>query len=87
MIFVDVREPAEFAASHVQNALNIPPSSIMAGAPELKGVPKNTPLVLYCRSGRRSQNAMHYLRAQGYNNLTNGINEHYVRSNFANMLN
>jgi phage shock protein E len=82
MIFVDVREPAEFAASHVQDALNVPISCMRAGAPELRGVPKNTPLILYCRSGSRSQNATHYLRALGYTNLINGINQAHIQSNY-----
>lgn len=81
MVIIDVREPSEFAMSHVEGAVNLPPASLMAGAPELKSIPKDEQLVLYCRSGARSQSAMGYLRQLGFTNMINGINEHHVRAN------
>lgn len=77
-IIVDVREPSEFARGHVQGAINIPPSQLMAGAPQLKDVPKETPIILYCLSGARSNSSMRFLQAMGYTNLTNGINKDQV---------
>lgn len=81
-LIIDVREPEEYAGGHVGGAINIPPSSLMAGAKELVDVPKDTPLVLYCRSGARSQASMHILGQQGFTNLTNGINQQHVEKNF-----
>ena len=79
-IIIDVREPFEFAQDHVEDALNIPPAELMAGAKQLKDVPKDTELILYCISGSRSNAAMHYLRQMGYTNLVNGINKAQVRA-------
>ena len=80
-VIIDVREPSEFVRGHVEGAINIPPSQLMAGAPQLKDVPKDTPLVLYCLSGSRSNSSMRYLQAMGFTNLTNGINKEHVEKN------
>jgi rhodanese-related sulfurtransferase len=81
-IIIDVREDYEFAQSHVNGAINIPPQRLMAGAEELGDVPKDTAIVLYCRSGARSSAAMNILRQQGFTNLTNGINEDHVKAKY-----
>lgn len=81
-IFIDVREPFEFASGHVKGAINIPPSKLMAGAKKLDGVPKDTELVLYCLSGSRSNSSMHILREMGYTNLVNGINKNQVKAKY-----
>lgn len=77
-LIIDVREPYEFATGHVPGALNIPPAELMNGAKELENIPKDTELVLYCRSGARSNTAMHILKQLGFTNLTNGINKDHV---------
>jgi phage shock protein E len=79
---IDVREPEEYARSHVEGAINVPPTSLLAGAPELARVPKDAELVLYCLSGARSRSAMPYLRELGYDNLVNGINKDHVQAKF-----
>jgi rhodanese-related sulfurtransferase len=61
---VDVRTPAEFAEGHVAGALNVPHDEISTRAAELG--PKDAPILLYCRSGRRSAIAAEALRALGY---------------------
>jgi len=61
---VDVRTPAEFAAGHVPGAINVPFDEIARRARELG--PPATPLVVYCRSGRRSAIAVEALRGLGY---------------------
>lgn len=81
-IIIDVREPFEYADSHVEGALNIPPSELMAGAKKLEGVAKDTPLILYCKSGSRSNVSMHILHGLGYTNLTNGINQRQVEAKY-----
>jgi rhodanese-related sulfurtransferase len=81
-IVIDVREPYEFAGGHVKGALNIPPADLMTGAEALKDVPKDTPIILYCRSGARSNTAAHILRSLGYTNLTNGINKEQVEAHY-----
>jgi phage shock protein E len=79
-VIVDVREPYEFAQGHVAGAINIPPADLMAGAESLKGVPKDTEIILYCRTGSRSSVAMHILRSLGFTNLVNGINQDHVEA-------
>lgn len=83
-VVIDVREPYEYAAGHVAGALNIPPSALLAGAPQLAEVAKNTPLIVYCRTGARSNVAMHMLRQQGFTNITNGINQQQTEARFLN---
>ena len=53
-VFIDVREPEEYASGHVEGALNIPPAQLLSGARQLADIPKDTELVLYCRTGSRS---------------------------------
>jgi len=75
---IDVREPEEFREGHVDGALNIPPSALMAGASELGTVAKDSPIIVYCRTGSRSNVAKQILESLGYTNITNGINKDQV---------
>lgn len=73
---IDVRTPQEFAAGHVQGAINIPYERIGAGIASIRGVAKESPVVLYCRSGRRSAIAKRQLEGLGYRSVLDagGIN-------------
>jgi rhodanese-related sulfurtransferase len=51
-IYVDVREDDEWAAGHVDGALHVKLGDIQAG--KFDAIPKDVPVALYCRSGRRS---------------------------------
>lgn len=82
-IIIDVREPAEYQSGHVEGAINMPPSALMSGALQLKGVDKNTELVVYCLSGSRSNASIQLLKQMGYTNLVNGINANHVKKNFS----
>ena len=66
---VDVRTPIEFQAGSVVGAINIPMNEVVARIDELK---KNQPLIVFCRSGNRSEQVMHYLRNQGVTEVWNG---------------
>ena len=81
-IFIDVREPYEYASGHVKGAINIPPAELMAGAKKLADVPKDTELVLYCRSGSRSNASMSYFKQLGFTNLVNGINKDQIEAKY-----
>src|SRR6187431_3814271 len=61
---VDVRTPSEFAAGHIAGALNIPLQQLDSRLTELQ--PKDTAVVLYCRSGSRSGSAARMLRNAGF---------------------
>ena len=75
---IDVREPYEYTAGHVEEAINIPLGKIKAGAPELAAIPPDANLVVYCRTGSRSNVAMARLHALGYKNIVNGINQKHI---------
>jgi len=81
-IILDVREPAEYSSGHVQGAINLPPSELLAGANALQQVDKDTEIILYCISGSRSNSAMHILHSLGFTNLVNGINASHVTKNY-----
>ena len=61
---VDVREPGEYAAGHVEGAVNLPLSGFDA-----KLLPKGKPVVLMCRSGARSAQALAKARAAGLSDV------------------
>lgn len=64
-ILLDVRTPGEYADGHIPNALNLPNETIGAEPPAI--LPdKSQRIFVYCRSGRRSQDAAAKLAAMGY---------------------
>jgi glyoxylase-like metal-dependent hydrolase (beta-lactamase superfamily II)/rhodanese-related sulfurtransferase len=67
-LVVDVREPAEFSSGHVPHALSIPQADL---ATELDRVPRDRDVLVACRSGNRSLTAARFLRALGYDRVTN----------------
>lgn len=67
---IDVRTAEEFAAGHLPGAINIPLQQL-PDAVVRSGIARETPLVLYCRSGRRSEMAREILSAAGYTRLYN----------------
>jgi phage shock protein E len=69
-VWIDVRTADEFASGHLEGAHNIPYEGIEAGVAAL-GLEPDTPIYLYCRSGRRSGIATETLSAKGFNSLTN----------------
>jgi rhodanese-related sulfurtransferase len=68
-LVLDVRSPEEFAQGHVPGAKNIPHDQVARRAAELG--PTSTPIVVYCRSGRRSAAAIETLKELGYERLWN----------------
>lgn len=64
-VVIDVRTSAEYDAGHIDNAINIPFEDIVNGVKELN-LAKDTPIILYCRSGRRSGIADTSLTEAGY---------------------
>ena len=62
-VLLDVRSPAEFAAGHVDGALNIPVQELSGRLTELRGKPN---VVVYCRSGGRSCAAASILEKAGH---------------------
>jgi phage shock protein E len=76
-LVIDVREPEEYTFGHYEGAINIPLSTIQNSL-VLTNINRDTPLVVYCRSGARSQKAQQYLQSSGFTNVINGINQENV---------
>lgn len=74
-MIVDVREPFEYADSHVEGAVNIPLGEVQDRMAE---IPKDEEVIVYCRSGVRAGNAVQILQSAGYSNVVNGINQAHV---------
>lgn len=81
-IIIDVREPYEYQQDHVKGALNIPPHELLDGAKKLDGIPKDTELILYCKTGSRSRVSSQILADLGFTNIRNGINAGQVRQKY-----
>lgn len=79
MIIIDTRSSLEYQTQHAKGAINIPPEKFMAGLPvELSKTPKDEEIILYCRSGARSNTCGHILKTFGFTNITNGVNQGHV---------
>ena len=68
-VLLDVREEPEYLTGHAIDALLLPVDEITAQtAGEL--IPNHqTPVLVYCRTGRRSARAAHILESLGYEDL------------------
>lgn len=69
---IDVRTPQEFSAGHLPSAQNIPVDRIEVDIRSIKGLNKDSPILVYCRSGRRSALAKEILEKQGFRNIRDG---------------
>lgn len=73
-LMLDVRTVEEWNEAHIPGASLIPLDQLETRMSE---VPTDVPVVIYCRSGNRSQNALWILRDAGMTNVHNmlgGIN-------------
>lgn len=71
---VDVREPYEWEAGRIEGAVHVPLNDLMGGAGEFS---TDSPVVVVCRSGNRSELATLMLRARGLeaHNLAAGMED------------
>jgi len=65
-LVIDVREPREFRRRHISDAVSIPLATALS---ERQRIPRDRPVVLVCRAGRRSARAAAALAQQGYSNV------------------
>tara|TARA_R110001632_G_scaffold194733_3_gene316193 strand:+ start:4732 stop:5076 length:345 start_codon:yes stop_codon:yes gene_type:complete len=66
---VDVRTSIEFSGGHIQNAINIDFFNHSNFVKAFKSLDKEEPVYLYCRSGKRSQNAARKLLSLGFTKI------------------
>ena len=62
-VLIDVRTPEEFTWGYIRDAINI---SVESLPDRLNEVPTDLPVVVYCRSGRRSAIAAEILVSAGF---------------------
>ncbi|MCX6362463.1 MAG: rhodanese-like domain-containing protein, partial [Armatimonadetes bacterium] len=62
-VLLDVREPGEWAQGRIPGAIHIPLGQLRGRLGEL---PKDKPLLVYCRSGQRSYYACRILNQNGF---------------------
>ena len=67
---IDVRTPAEYAEAHADGAINIPVEDVAAKISEVTA-DKDADIYVYCRSGRRAEQARKLLLQQGYTHVEN----------------
>src|SRR5579863_6559790 len=70
MFVLDARTMEEFSDGHLKNAVLIPHTDVQAKADQLPK-DKEMPLLVYCRSGKRSAMACQTLAGLGYKKLYN----------------
>jgi sulfur-carrier protein adenylyltransferase/sulfurtransferase len=63
---VDIREPGEYAAAHIQGVMFLPMSEMQLRLDELD--PKQS-YYFHCRSGGRSMKLVQFLKQNGYANV------------------
>ena len=68
---IDVREADEFKEGHIDKAINISYTNIVEDIKKNKKINKDSIIVVYCRSGKRSTIAYNALVDDGYKNVYN----------------
>ncbi len=69
-ILLDVREQEEYDKKHIPNAVLLPIEKINAGQDIETTLPdKNRPILVYCQTGRRAENAASKLAKMGYKHV------------------
>ena len=70
-LVIDVRSKQEYNSGHYDGARNIPHDRIESNIKKLEPW-KNSPIIVYCRSGGRAGTAQSILKSQGFRNVVNG---------------
>lgn len=68
-IMLDVREEEEYCTGHAEQAVLLPVDSIDSDSATALIPDHDTPVLLYCRTGRRSRIAAQKLESLGYTKL------------------
>lgn len=66
--FIDVREPSEYEADHLERAELVPLGTLFSAS---RGWDKSAPLLIICRSGNRSSRGAQELLSLGFQNVMN----------------
>lgn len=66
-LLIDVRMPEEYKENHIEGAMNIPIYEIDNVKNEI--IDKDTVILLYCKTGKRSKIVKEILMQNGYRNV------------------
>ena len=69
VVFLDAREPKEFAISHLKNAIFVGYDHFDLGA--VAGLKKSQPIIVYCSVGYRSEKVAEKLLNAGFTQVSN----------------
>lgn len=65
-LLVDVRTAEEYNSGHIPGAINL---ALQDLPQKMDTLPKDQPIVVYCRSGARSNSAAQMLNEAGFDNI------------------
>lgn len=68
-VIIDVRTKEEYKEFHMKDAINIPYENIVETIKTKKEINEDTPIIVYCKSGARSNQAYNSLKQAGYKNV------------------
>jgi len=71
LVIVDVRTPEEFSTGYIEGAMNL--CAECDAQLLLDNLNTDDEILLYCRTGRRSANALRILRENGYEKVYNMV--------------
>lgn len=69
LVIADVREEEEYITGHAEGAELLPMSELSEETAEELIPDKETPVLVYCRTGRRAHNAAAMLESYGYTKI------------------
>lgn len=69
VLFIDVRTKEEYEEKHLDKAINIPYDEIVDTLSTYGTIDYETPIIVYCKSGGRSNMAAEALKEAGYKNI------------------
>ena len=67
-LILDVRDADEFAKGHLKNAIQIPVNELKENLNDIEKF-KDELVLVYCRSGKKSAEAINILKENGFKNL------------------
>jgi rhodanese-related sulfurtransferase len=65
-VLIDVRNPEEYRNERIEGSLNVPVDALKIGLDEIE---RETPLLIYCRTGKRCLRAVDQLNDMGFHNI------------------
>jgi rhodanese-related sulfurtransferase len=68
-VFLDAREPKEYAVSHIEGSTHVGYDHFDLS--KIPVMPKDTPIIVYCSVGYRSEKVAEQLIAAGYSKVSN----------------